>query len=141
MQFEPLRIIGVISERVGQPRNDGSPGSGLYPVPVRLSRQLRADEAQLLVHLWDNPPSFSTMHRPGTARASGDTLTLERTTIEEVERYHAKTIASIVDVFNFEAPKFRAAEEADRQRQHEADQEHRQHIDDVAGRIRFDGES
>ena len=141
MQFEPLGIVGVTTERVGQPRHDGSPGSGLYAVPVRLSRQLKADEAQLLVHLWDNPPSFSTMHRPGTARASGDTFTLERTTIEEVERYHAKTLSSIVDVFNVEVPTFRAAEEAERQRHREADEAHRQQVDDVASRIRFDRES
>lgn len=34
---EPIKIKGVVKEDVGRPRNDGTPGSGLYEVPLQLS--------------------------------------------------------------------------------------------------------
>ena len=36
---EPIRIIGIDEEGVTRPRNDGSAGSGLYVVPLRLNRK------------------------------------------------------------------------------------------------------
>lgn len=138
MDFEPIEIVGVVADRIGKPTSDGSAGSGLYSVPIQLSRPLRADEASLLVELWDRPPSFTTMHRPGTAHASGDMFVLERTTIEEVEQYHAKTMSSIVEVFNVEVPKIRAAEDAEQERQRASEDARQQHVKDVADRIKFD---
>jgi hypothetical protein len=29
-ESEPVEIVGVIADEVGEPRNDGTPGSGLY---------------------------------------------------------------------------------------------------------------
>jgi hypothetical protein len=37
--FEPIRIVGIITESVSKPRNDRTPGSALYNVPFRLSRR------------------------------------------------------------------------------------------------------
>lgn len=36
---EPIRIIGIVVDEVGEPRNDGTRGSALYKVPFRLSRR------------------------------------------------------------------------------------------------------
>lgn len=137
MGFQPVEIQGLIAEEVGSPRSDGSPGSGLYTVPIRLSRTLSGDEAQLLTTIWDRPPRFTTMHRPGIARVSGDVVILDGTTVDEVERYHAATLAAVIDRFNVDA-----AEDAEHKAQMAAAEEqaassHRQHVDDVAGRIRF----
>ncbi len=37
---EPVKIIGVVIDEVGEPRNDRSPGSSLYAVPFQLSRAI-----------------------------------------------------------------------------------------------------
>jgi hypothetical protein len=134
---DDLTIHGVLTDRVGTPRNDGTRGSGLYAVPIRLSRSLAGDEARLLEHLWDRPPEFTTMHRPGIARVSGDVITLDGTTIDEVERYHARTLSLVVDAFNLQIVQLRLAE-AEQQAREAADREaHRQHVEDVTDRLRF----
>lgn len=46
---EPVEIVGVIAEEVGEPRNDGTPGSAVYEVPVRLSRRPSDAWARLFV--------------------------------------------------------------------------------------------
>lgn len=137
MAYEPIRIEGIITDQVGTPRNDGTAGSALYAVPFRLSRNLNADEAAHLVQLWDRPPQFTTMHRPGIARASGDRLVLDGTTIDEVEQYHAATLRLVVEQLNRDSEEHtrRMADEAAR---HEQQRErHASHIDEVAGRIEF----
>jgi len=40
------------------------------------------------------------MHRPGIASVEGDKVVLNGTTIEEVERYHKKTLKIAVDMAN-----------------------------------------
>lgn len=62
---ESLAFTGIDIEHVGAPRNDGSPGSALYAVPIKLNRRPSGIEAQLLVAHWDNPSSYTLMHRPG----------------------------------------------------------------------------
>lgn len=97
---EPLHIVGIDTERVGRPRNDGTPGSALYAVPLKLSRMPTIGEARLLVHFWDNPSSWSTMHRRGIARIQGDSLVLDGTTIEEVRDHHISTVRGAVAATN-----------------------------------------
>ena len=43
MPFAPIEIVGVITDEVGSPRNDGGRGSALYAVPIRLSRSLSSE--------------------------------------------------------------------------------------------------
>lgn len=133
-----LSIVGVITERVGTPRNDGTAGSGLYAVPIRLSRSVSGQEARLLEALWDSPPQFTTMHRPGIARVSSDVFTLDGTTIDEVDKYHARTLALVVDAFNVEITRIRSAEQQQSEREEAQDAAHQQHVKDTAQRIRFD---
>ena len=61
---ETIKIIGVIKEEVGRPRNDGTAGSALYKIPLRLSDTPSHRWAELFARNWDRPPSFSSMHRP-----------------------------------------------------------------------------
>lgn len=138
MTFEPLEIQGVIADEVGHPRNDGTPGCGLYRVPVRLSRRVSHDEAQYLTQLWDHPPQFTTMHRPGIAQVSGDVFTLDGTTVEEVRDVHARTLAVIVARFNEEVPKLVAQQEAREERARAERDAHDRNVADVAGYIRFE---
>lgn len=90
--FEPIKILGIVEEEVGSPRNDGTRGCALYEVPFRFSRVPPDDWADLFVRTWDLPPRFTSMHRPGIAHVYGDRLVLNGTTIEEVQRYHLETL-------------------------------------------------
>lgn len=137
MEFQPLKIEGVVTEEVGRPRNDGSPGSALYAVPIRLSRELAAQESDLLVQLWDRPPRFSTMHRPGIARVVGDRLILNGTTIDEVADYHVETLRLITDEFNRRMREVVRGRQGEVEADQKADEEHRRHVADVAERINF----
>ena len=137
--MEPIKIIGIVTKEVGHPRNDGTRGSGLYKVPLRLSREPSAAWGQLFVRTWDRPPSFSTMHRPGIASVSGDRIILDGTTVEEVERYHANTLRLVVEKVNAEIT---VAEERANAMLEEKEAERVRHLNsvgEVAERIRFDG--
>lgn len=135
---DPVRIVGVIADEVGEPRNDGTTGSALYSVPFRLSRRVSGDWARVFEQVWNRPPRFTTMHRPGIARVSGDCIILDGTTIEEVQQYHRDTLVLCVQETNRiiaeHEEQVRRAEE-ERQRRSE---EHRSRVRDQSDKIRFD---
>ncbi len=66
---EQLRIVGVIVDEVTEPTMDGTRGSALYTVPFRLSKEPTPLWSELFLRIWDSPPRFTTMHRPGIARS------------------------------------------------------------------------
>lgn len=138
MTFTRVEIVGVVVEDVSSPGGDGSPGSALYAVPIRLSRSLSADEARLLLALWDRPPRFTTMHRPGIARVSGGRIVLDGTTVDEVAAYHASTLSAVVERFNVEAAAAADQEERVAKASAEREEAHRRHVDDIAPGIRFE---
>jgi hypothetical protein len=135
---EPIRIVGVIVDAVGEPRNDGTRGSALYAVPFRLSRRAPGDWAQVFEQVCNRPPRFTTMHRPGIARVHGDRIVLDGTTVEEVQKYHRDTLILCVAETN----RIIAEHEETIRRKDEARQliseEHKQHVRDVSDKIRFD---
>jgi hypothetical protein len=137
-EAEPIRIVGVIADEVAEPRNDGTRGSGLYAVPFRLSRRVLPAWARVFEEVWNHPPRFTTMHRPGIARVSGDRIILDGTTIEEVQQYHRDTLVLCVQEANRiiaeHEQQVRRAEE-ERQRLNE---EHRSRVRDITDKIRFD---
>ncbi|GAA3399396.1 hypothetical protein [Pseudarthrobacter polychromogenes] len=135
--FVPFSITGVKTSLVGTPSNDGSPGSALYAVPLSLSRPLTGAEQEAMVAVWDNPPSSTTMHRPGTARCYGTEFVLSKTTIEEVRDYHLKTLQGVVAKVNelSEAQHRRdATAEAERKAQAEA---HAKNVEKIAKDMDF----
>jgi hypothetical protein len=136
--FEPIRLLGVAVDQVGSPRNDGSAGSALYAVPFMLSRRAPENWGRIFVHTWNNPPRFTTMHRPGIARVSGDRVVLDGTTLDEVRDVHRDTLKRVMDVTNRiygEAVAKQAAAERAAQLQ---DAEHRRQVQDIAQQIKFD---
>ena len=74
--FEDIKITRVIIEGVTEPRNDGTRGSALYSIPFALSRRPPPEWSDLLIHNWNRPPSWTTMHRPGIAEIIGSTVFL-----------------------------------------------------------------
>lgn len=134
----PVRLVGVVREGIGKPRGDGTAGSALYAVPFRLSRRPTTTWAQHFVNTWDRPPRFTTMHRPGICRISGDVVTLDGVTIEEVKRYHLETLKACLERVNadFAEHERAAAAEADRQQRLEA--QHKADLDATLRRLDFD---
>ncbi len=134
----PIRITGVIVDEVTEPRPDGTGGSALYRIPLRLSRRPSHEWAGLFERTWDHPPRWTTMHRPGIVSVQGDRVILDGTTMEEVERYHRDTLVLVLDKVNREIA---AYEEAQRRREEEESQrgaEHRRSVEDASKRLRFD---
>jgi hypothetical protein len=135
---EPVKVRGVIEDEVGEPRNDGTRGSGLYKVPIRLSARPSGTWARLFVETWNHPPRFTTMHRPGIASVIGDKVILDGTTIEEVEKYHAETLGLVVDEVNADAAVIEEQERNRRKAGEAVRRRHHEHVRKVSGRIRFE---
>jgi sRNA-binding protein len=137
-EFEPIRIVGIVEEGVGRPRSDGSRGSALYRIPLRLSRRPSPVWARHFVETWNRPPQFTTMHRPGIASVSGDSIILDGTTMEELERYHVETLRDVLAKVNADVAAHERQERARAQREAEAEPRHEESVREIAGRLKFD---
>jgi TIR domain len=135
---EPVQIEGVIVEEVGEPRNDSSPRSALYRVPLRLSRAPSAEWAADFVATWDSPPEFTTRHRPGIASISGDRILLDGTTMDELERVHLQTLRLALEIANDREAKHLEHEQTEVRRRAEAAEAHLETVRAAAQRLRFD---
>jgi hypothetical protein len=136
--LEPVRIVGIVKEGVGQPRNDGTAGSGLYRVPLRLSRIPSARWAELFVRCWSQPPSWTTMHRPGILSVQGDTLVLDGTTLDELESVHVRTLQLCISSVNDAEEELLERDRQKREAKERAATEHQRKIDEAAERIQFE---
>lgn len=137
-EFEEIKITRVIVEDVTEPRSDGTPGSALYVVPFALSRRPPSDWARLFVALWDQPPRWTSMHRPGIAHVSGAKVILDGTTIEEVEKVHRDTLRLVLDEANRRYRDSLEKQEQQRAREEAQRKEHQRRVDEAAKRIKFD---
>jgi hypothetical protein len=137
-EFEPINIKGIIEEGVTRPRNDGTRGSGLYNVPLQLSRRPPTPWDEYFVHAWDHPSSWTSMHRPGICRISGDRVWLDGTTLEEIESTHKETLKLALDEANKKYPEYVARANAERERLREEAEAHKAHVSEAAKRIKFD---
>lgn len=80
------------------------------------------------------------MHRPTIARVVGDTIVLDGTTMDELERYHARTLRLCVQQVNEqEAAHLERVRQA-REREEAARRQHEREVDEIAGRLKFDDE-
>lgn len=133
-----IKIKGIIVDEVTQPLNNGTRGSALYKIPFELNKRPSHEWTDFFIQAFNHPPEFTSMHRPGIASVYGNKIYLDGTTIEEVERYHKKTLKLAVEVANNKYAELQARrkyrEEIERARQ----KQHRKNIDDISKRINFD---
>jgi hypothetical protein len=132
-----IEIVGVDVDRVSQPTNDGTAGSALYRVPIKLSGQPSRQWGEALVHFWDHPPQYTTMHRPGIASVSGDRIILDGTTVEEVRDVHAKTLKLVVPLANQKVAELEAEARAKEERAAAQQADHEDNVKRVAEDIDF----
>lgn len=97
---EKIRILGIVTNEVTVPRMDGTSCSALYKIPFKLSKIPSRLWKESFLRLWDSPPTFTTMHRPGIASVIGDIIILDGTTINEVKTYHRDTLLLCVEQAN-----------------------------------------
>ncbi|MBC1473283.1 hypothetical protein HB852_01450 [Listeria grandensis] len=96
MDLIDLKIMNIVAEKITLPKMDGSAGSALYKIPFRLNASPPSRWARYLIHFWDNPTRYTTMHRPGIASVRADCIWLEGTTLEEVKKYHKITLEQAI---------------------------------------------
>lgn len=134
---DPVHILGIITDEVTVPKMDGTRGSALYQIPFRLSKIPSPLWADLFVKLWDCPPSFTTMHRPGIASVIGDRIVLNGTCIEEVRNYHRDTLVLCVDEANKQEARILDEEQKRMEQQNRFIQEHKAEVSSIAGEMKF----
>lgn len=136
---EPIRLLSVITDEVGQPPSAARPGSGLYAVCFRLSREPSDIWARAFINAWELPERFTSMHRPDIARIDGDKIILDGTTIEEVEKYHLETLKLAIKQANQAIVREMAHREHLEAAAEERYRRHREHVESVAKRLKLDG--
>ncbi len=135
---DPIKIVGVIVDEVTEPTMDGTPGSALYTVPFRLSRQPSPLWSDIFVRTWNLPPRFSTMHRPRIASVIDSKIILNGTTIEEVQQYHKETLLLCVKVANEEEAKILGRKRQKEEQQRQRSERHKEVVRDIADDLDFD---
>jgi hypothetical protein len=137
-ESDDIKITRVIVEDITQPRHDGTPGSALYSIPFALSRRPSSEWAGQFIENWNHPPQWTTRHRPGIATISGSTITLNGTTIEEVEQYHRDTLQLAVNETNRQYREWRSEQDQRLAREQALRDSHRKRVEDVSKKITFD---
>ncbi|MBC2603165.1 hypothetical protein [Puniceicoccus vermicola] len=136
--MEATKITGIDTNCVTEPRNDGTPGSALYTVPLKLNKTPSQLWAKIFVHTWNSPPQYTSMHRPGIASVRGDRIILNGTTLDEVDKTHKATLKlCIEEADKKEQETIRRHEEARRIEKEKSDQWRRETKERADG-ISFD---
>lgn len=78
------------------------------------------------------------MHRPGIASVQGDRIVLDGTTIDELERYHLKTLKLVVRQLNERTVQYVRTERKRVEAAKQAAAEHDRRVRETAQRLRFD---
>ena len=136
--FEPIFIKHIIEQDIGVPLQDGTLESDLYSIPFQLSRRPSQDWANLFVRVWNSPPEFTTLHRPGIAFVSGDRIVLTRSSLEEVKLYHRHTLQIVLDKVNQDIASHETATRDAEVRRAEQVRQHKLLAEQKAREIRFD---
>ena len=135
--FEPITIVGIIVDEVSTPLGDGTRGSALYNVPFRLSSDPPFEWAELFVASWNHPPRYTSMHRPGIASVSGNTIHLDGTTIDEIRQYHRDTLILAAQEANSKYLELLKLQQREQQREQQRIDQHKQNVKDTAKNIKF----
>jgi hypothetical protein len=78
------------------------------------------------------------MHRPGIASVYGNTIVLDGTTIEEVEKYHKDTLKPVVGVANKTLTELKERRKLIGKREKQIREQHKDNLGNISGRIKFE---
>lgn len=130
-----FKLIEFLENEVTIPRNDGTRGSGLYSVPYKLNGTPDGIWAQLLRKHWQHPSSYTTMHRSNILQVNGDRVTLAGTTLDEVEKYHLKTLKLAIASANADYAKILHMQKEEADRSAAVTEQHRRNVQEVKHRL------
>jgi hypothetical protein len=133
-----VEIEGIDTKNVGSPTSDGTAGSALYAVSIKLKQTPSPTWVQLFPNNWDRPREWTAMHRPGIAQVIGDRIVLNGTTVEEVRDVHATTLKLAVEATNEQAAEIAERERQAREAAGQAQAEHSANVGKVATEVKFD---
>lgn len=133
----PIRIIKIIEDEITTPKMDGTRGSALYTIPFLLSRTPSSTWIKFFLEEWEEPPYFTSMHRPGIASVRGNRIILNGTTVDEVRDYHKSTLKLCVDEANKMEKRCLALKQQAQDRKAEQEREHLNHVASVISEIEF----
>ena len=135
---DTIKIKGIVVDEVTLPSNDGTRGSALYKIPFELNKRPSYEWIDLFINSFNRPPEFTQMHRPGIASVSGNKIYLNGTTMEEVERYHKKTLKLAVKVANQAFSEIQMRKRLKEEHEKNLREQHKKNIDDISKTISFD---
>jgi len=136
-ESDEIKINGILVNEVGEPMNDGTPGSALYKIPFELNKRPDYNWSELFRQTWDRPPSWSNMHRPGIGYVSGNKIVLDGTTIEEVKKYHKETLLLVVETVNKLYKEIKLKEKQRKEREEQESNKHKNNLRNIADDIQF----
>ena len=93
---------------------------------------------ELFIRNWNDPPRFTTMHRPGIASVVGDEIILNGTTIEEVRDCHRETLILCVEEANKEEQTILDKQKQTEEQENLRKSQHYSRVKDIADDINFD---
>jgi hypothetical protein len=137
-EFVPIKLVSVVTEEVGSPRNDGTAGGALYTIPIKLSASPRDEWRIFFLEAFDDPPQRDTAHRRGIASFREGRIILDGTTMEELETTHVATLKLAVEQANRKYADLLAHRRATSERQRQDEEKHRKSVEESAKKIKFD---
>ena len=129
--FVDISIAGIDRDNVGVP----PVGDGLYRVALNLSAVPSVEWSRLFVLNWDSPKESTTMHRPHTARVWGSRIVLRRTSMEELERVHLKTLRTVLAATNKQYRELLTKQQQDAAIEEARIEEHSRQVAEIADRL------
>jgi hypothetical protein len=133
-----IKIVGIDVDHVSKPVNDGTRGSGLYRVPLNLSERPSTLWAEIFPHVWNQPPRYTSMHRPGIAHVSGSQIVLDGTTVEEVRDYHLETLKGVIPEVERKVAEVEAQQRREREKRQAQERAHDENVRNIAKDIKFE---
>jgi hypothetical protein len=137
-EFVPIKLVGVVIEEVGSPRNDGTAGGALYAIPIKLSASPRDEWRIFFLEAFDDPSQHDEAHRRGIASFREGRIILDGTTMEELETTHIATLKLTVEQANRKYADLLVQRRATSERQRQDEEKHRKSVEESAKKIKFD---
>jgi hypothetical protein len=137
-EFVPIKLVSVVTEEVGSPRNDSTAGGALYAIPIKLSASPRDEWRRFFLEAFDDPPQRDAAHRPGIASVREDRIILKETTMEELETTHIATLKLAVEQANRKYADLLVYRRTTVERQRQDEEKHRKSVEESAKKIKFD---
>lgn len=137
-EIDVIRIKGIIVNEITEPRSDGTSGSALYSIPFELNKVPDQDWINIFISTFDNPPHYTSMHRPGIASVYGNKIILTGTTIQEVQNYHKETLILAVNNANSSYKEIIIRKKEKEEQERLAREKRKRDIEDISNQINFD---